>query len=209
MLKTATESVEVTQNMELTEENRAWDETVEQDLAVNHADEESQRTGQITPSVDDAVLPKALETMMNNGAKFVRTNNAWRVDEENVSVRKSFSVYFSLDTSVPVSEIIMALDNLTIEYEDILSIQRRLSWVVSLRTAEAKEQILSIWSITIANQVVFVGDCDNKVSLLKVYNAPNEMPDSVIIGRLSTYGTVLSFAGIWPRNLICNSFVTC
>ena len=147
--------------------------------------------------------------MMNNGAKFVRTNNAWRIDEENVSVRKFFLVYFSLDTSVPVSEIIMALDNLAIEYEDILSIQRRLSWVVSLRTAEAKEQILSIWSITIANQVVFVGDCNNKVSLLKVYNAPNEMPDSVIIVRLSTYGTVLSFAGIWPRNLICNSFVTC
>lgn len=84
-------------------------------------------TGLITPHEDDVLLPKAIETMMKNGAKFVHTKNAWRVDEEKVSVRKPFSVYSSLDTSVPTSEIIMAFNNAGLKYEDIVSIQRRLS----------------------------------------------------------------------------------
>lgn len=67
------------------------------------------------------------------------------------------------------------------------------TWVLALRKAKAKEQILSTWSITIANQIVFVGDCDNKVFLVKVFNAPNEMRNSAKIGRLSIDGTVLSF----------------
>lgn len=194
------ESAEGTQDTETFEESRSWNETMEQETTevagVNHADEESLRSGLITPHEDDAALPKAIETMVNNGAKFVRTENSWRIDEQRVSVKKPYSVYFSLDTSVPTNEIIMAFDIAGVDYEDIISIQRRLSsntWVVALRTAEAKEHILSIWGVTIAGQTVFVGDCDNKISLVKVYNAPNEMPDSVIIGRLSTYGTVLSF----------------
>ena len=49
-------------------------------------------------------------------------------------VRKSFSVYFTLDTSVPTNAIIEAFEAAGIDYEDILSIQRRLSsntWVVA------------------------------------------------------------------------------
>ena len=194
------ESAEGTQDTETFEESRSWNEIMEQETTevagVNHADEESLRSGLITPHEDDAALPKAIETMVNNGAKFVRTENSWRIDEQRVSVKKPYSVYFTLDTPVPTNEIIMAFDIAGVDYEDIVSIQRRLSsntWVVALRTAEAKEHILSVWGVTIAGQTVFVGDCDNKISLVKVYNAPNELPDSVIIGRLSTYGTVLSF----------------
>lgn len=77
---------------------------------MNHPDEESQSTGLITPSEDDMLLPKAIETT-NNGAKFVRINNAWHVDEEEVSARKHFSVYLSLETSFPTSKIIKAFDN--------------------------------------------------------------------------------------------------
>ena len=179
------ESAEGTQDTETFEESRSWNETMEQETTevagVNHADEESLRSGLITPHEDDAVLPKAIETMVNNGAKFVHTENSWRIDEQRVSVKKPYSVYFSLDTSVPTNEIIMAFDIAGVDYEDIISIQPRLSsntWVVALRTAEAKEHILSIWGVTIAGQTVFVGDCDNKISLVKVYNAPNEMPDS-------------------------------
>ena len=47
----------------------------------------------------------------------------------------------------------------------------------------------------------FIADCHRKISLVKVYNAPNEMPDSVIIGRLSVYGSVLSFR----RDLLSDS----
>lgn len=64
---------------------------------------------------------------------------------------------------------------------------------MSFRTAEAKKQILSSWDINVCSYRAFVADCDHKISIVKIYNAPNEMPDSVIIGRLSVYGSVLSF----------------
>ena len=38
-----------------------------------------------------------------------------------------------------------------------------------------------------------LGDCEHKVSIVKVYELPNELPDSVVIGRLSHYGRVISF----------------
>ena len=109
-----------------------------------------------------------------------------------------------LDTSVLTNAIIEAFDSAGVDYEDILSIQRRLSsntWVVVFRTATAKEQVLSAWNFVIAGHRVFIADCDRKISLVKVYNAPNEMPDSVIIGRLSVYGSVLSFR----RDLLTDS----
>ena len=64
------------------------------------------------------------------------------VEAETVSVRKSFSVYFSLETSVPTNAIIEAFDAAGVDYEDILYIQPRLSsntWVVAFRTATAKK----------------------------------------------------------------------
>ena len=105
---------------------------------------------------------------------------------------------------MPTNAIIEAFDAAGVDYEDILSIQRRLSsntWVVTVRTAKAKEQVLSAWNFVIAGHRVFIADCDRKISLVKVYNAPNEMPDSVIIGRLSVYGSVLSFR----RDLLTDS----
>ena len=119
-------------------------------------------------------------------------------------VKKSFSVYFTLDTSVPTNAIIEAFEAAGIDYEDIISIQRRLSsntWVVAFRTATATEQVLSAWNFVIPGHRVFIADCDRKISLVKVYNAPDEMPDSEIIGRSSVYGLVLSFR----RDLLTNS----
>ena len=78
----------------------------------------------------------------------------------------------------------------------MFSIQQRLAsntWIVSFCTAEAKDQVMSSWNMEIAGRRVFSVDCDNHISLVKIYNAPSEMPDSVLIGRLSTYCTVLSF----------------
>ena len=110
-------------------------------------------------------------------------------------VRKSFSVYFTLDTSVPTNAIIEAFEAAGIDYEDILSIQRSLS------SNTATEQVLSAWNFVIAGHRVFIADCDRKISLVKVYNAPDEMPDSEIIERSSVYGLVLSFR----RDLLTNS----
>ena len=102
---------------------------------------------------------------MHNGANFTGTKESWNIEEETVT----FSVYFSLDTSVPTNAIIEAFDAAGVDYEDILSIQRRLSsntWVVAFRTATAKEQVLSAWNFVIAGHRVFIADCDRKISLV-------------------------------------------
>ena len=64
---------------------------------------------------------------------------------------------------------------------------------MSFKTATIKEQALALLHITIAGCQVFLGDAENVTVLVKVYEAPDEMPDSVVIGRLSHYGKVLSF----------------
>ncbi|XP_015756453.1 PREDICTED: uncharacterized protein LOC107335912 [Acropora digitifera] len=177
----SSENVEEVSEVQEVQENKSWDDVIDEE--GDHANEqESQRTSLITPQEDGMPVPGDIKRMMHNGANFTRTKESWNIEEETVSSRKSFSVYFSLDTHVPTNAIIEAFDTAGVDYEDILSIQRRLSsntWVVAFRTARAKEQVLS------ACHRVFVADCDRKISLDKVYNAPNEMPDSVIIGRLS------------------------
>ena len=53
---------------------------------------------------------------------------------------------------------------------------------MSFSTAEAKSLILSSWDIEVCGHRAFVADCDHKISIVKIYNALNEMPDSVLIG---------------------------
>ena len=48
-------------------------------------------------------------------------------------------------------------------------------------------------TIEIGGVPVFLGDCENHVVLVKIYEAPAELLDTALIGRLSYYGRVLSF----------------
>ena len=102
-------------------------ETTE-DLEVqqNANDGEPQENSLIAPSGDESDVPDAISKMMNNGVKFTQSKEFWKIDNENVRVRKSYSVYFTLDTQVPVNKIFEALDGKGIEFEHILSVQRRL-----------------------------------------------------------------------------------
>ena len=52
---------------------------------------------------------------------------------------------------------------------------------------------MEVASIEIAGSTVFLGDCENRLVLVKIYEALAELPDTVVIGRLSHYGRVLSF----------------
>ena len=55
-------------------------------------------------------------------------------------------MYFSLNTPIPTNVIIKAFDAAGIKYQDIVSIQHRLSsytWVVAFRTAAGKEHVRS------------------------------------------------------------------
>ena len=98
-------------------------------------------------------------------------------------------------------DIFHAFDKAGIELDDISSVQRKASdksWVVSFRKTEIKEYVTELPYISIAGVDVFVGDAVNRTVLVKIYEAPQEVPDSIVIGRLSAYGKVLSF----PRDLL-------
>ena len=66
-------------------------------------------------------------------------------------------------------------------------------WVVSFDSKEAKEAALNGPWITIINCTVFLGDCENKVTIVKLYENPSELPDSVVIGSLCHYGKLFFF----------------
>ena len=78
----------------------------------------------------------------------------------------------------------------------ITSVQRRNSnrtWVVLFCSVEHKCMALELPFITICGCQVFLGDAEHETVLVKIYEAPNEMPHTVLIGPLSYYGRVLSF----------------
>lgn len=52
---------------------------------------------------------------------------------------------------------------------------------------------VEVVSIEIVGSNVFLGDCENRLVLVKIYEALLELLDIVVIGRFSYYGRVLSF----------------
>ena len=64
---------------------------------------------------------------------------------------------------------------------------------ITFNDHRAKNVALGKDEIIICGCQVLLGDCENRVRLVKIYEAPCEMPDTVLIGRLSTYGKVFSF----------------
>ena len=121
---------------------------------------------------------------------------AWNVRGSTVRIRKELSICFSVDTVISSHDIIVGLDNASIDIDDITSIQRRASnnsWVVTFASKAVKDAALNEHTITIAGCSVLVGDCENRVSIVKIYELPDEIPDSVVIGRLAHYGRVISF----------------
>ena len=142
-------------------------------------------------------LPDALLRLQNSGHHLqVVSCSAWNVRGNHVRVRKELSVCFSVDTVITSHDIIVGLDEAGIDIEDITSVQRRASnnsWVVTFGRKAVKDAALNEQSIKIAGLSVLLGDCENKVTIVKIYELPNELPDSVVIGRLSHYGRVISF----------------
>ena len=77
-----------------------------------------------------------------------------------------------------------------------IRVQRKASnksWVVTFDSAVTKEDALEVATIEVGGVPVFLGDCENRLVLVKMYEAPAELPDMALIGCLSYYGRVLSF----------------
>ena len=143
-------------------------------------------------------VPKELRHLESTGVRFDRTPHyTWKFDSsERAKVNKNLSVIFSVDTVCTSQDILFAFDSAGIDIDYITSIQRRNSnrtLVVSFLSAEHKACALEINSITVCGCEVFLGDAEHSTVLVKVFEAPDEIPDTVIIGRLSQYGRVLSF----------------
>lgn len=109
---------------------------------------------------------------------------------------KNHSIYFSVDTVISSQEILEAFDKTGIDIDEITCIQRKASnksWVVSFDSPVTKEAALEVASLEIGGTTVFLGNCEHRLVLVKVYEAPAALPDTAVIGRLSHYGRVLSF----------------
>ena len=142
-------------------------------------------------------LPDALLRLQNSGHHLkVVSCEQWNVRGNSVRVKKELSVCFSVDTIISSNDVIIGFDKAGIDIDDITSIQRRNSnntWVVTFNSKAVKDAALNEQTITFAGCTVFLGDCENKVSIVKIFELPGELPDSVVIGRLSHYGRVISF----------------
>ena len=142
-------------------------------------------------------LPDALLRLQNSGHYFQAiSSESWNVRGNNVWIRKDLSICFSVDTMITSPDIIVGLDKAGIDFDSITAIQRRASnnsWVVTFDCKAVKDAAMNEHSIEIAGCSVLVGDCENRVSIVKIYELPDELPDSVVIGRLSHYGRVISF----------------
>lgn len=95
-------------------------------------------------------------------------------------IRKDLSVCFSVDTVITSQDIIVGLDKAGIDIDSITAIQRRASnnsWVVTFDCKAVKDAAMNEHSIDIAGCSVLIGDCENRVSIVKIYELPDELPD--------------------------------
>ena len=148
--------------------------------------------------VEEFELPEALKQLMSvGGVSFaVVPEGTWNVSGYSAKLRCFYSVTFAVDDEISSSDIVEAITSAGVDAEHIYSIQFRnsnCSWCITFTDQLSKETILEKGVIHLGGVPVFIGDADFRVVIVKVYEAPPEMPDTVLIGRLSHYGRVLSF----------------
>lgn len=143
-------------------------------------------------------LPQPLRQLIStSGVKLAAApNGTWNIDGFAAKLHRNLSVTLSIDSIITSEDVLEAFYNAGIDACDINSIQYRgsnHSWCVSFRSKVVKVRILEIGFIHFGNVAVFLGDADFHNVIVKVYDAPPEMPDTVVIWSLSHYGRVLSF----------------
>ena len=138
-----------------------------------------------------------MQALQHAGHKFQTVSfNSWKFAGSQARIKKECSVCFSVDTVVTSQDIVVGFDKAGIDIDNIVSIQRKASnntWIVSFNSKVTRDAALNEPNVKIAGCMVFLGDCENRVSIVKVYELSFELPDSIVIGRLSYYGKVYSF----------------
>ena len=145
----------------------------------------------------DQDAPAVLRELHGRGMRFAKpTTDFWSVKNQGVALRKDFSVYFLSEVACLSKDILAALELAGGKTDAVTSIQRRVSsqaWVISFATLADKEWALNVGSMVVGETRVTLVDVANDYALVKIYDAPAELPDTVVIGRLSVYGQVVSF----------------
>ena len=139
-------------------------------------------------------VPEPLLQLKNNGLSFVGVpKDTWSFDGWAAKLQKRATLTFALDAPCTSAEILEGFERAGVDINTICAVQRKLStrsWAISFTSREARDIALGHASITVAGCPVFLGDAENRTVIVKVYEAPDEMPDTVVIGRLSAYGHV-------------------
>ena len=60
----------------------------------------------------------------------------------------------------------------------------RIKAGLSPSTRPLREAALEVASVEIDGIIVFLGDCEHRLVLVKMYEAPAELPDTALISRL-------------------------
>ena len=137
--------------------------------------------------------PQVLRDLEDNGAVFSvapASTWSWFKDSSSVRLNRECSVYFSVDTKCSSHEIVNGLDAIGIDSEYISAIQHRNasgSWAMTFNDPLAKAKVVGSTDFFFLGCKFFAGDCDQCILLIKIYEAPPEMPDTVRLGHLSNY----------------------
>lgn len=130
------------------------------------------------------------------GVRLVRCDNAWNVNGWSAKLKKYLSVSFSVEENITGDDILDGFESAGFDVTKVVSIQRKISnrtWVVSFSEQGEKDRIIAKGRVTIKGSVVFLADADSRIEIVKIFEAPYEMPDTVVISHLSCFGCVLSF----------------
>ena len=155
------------------------------------------RTSEDVPTTTDAI-PKVLGRLMEEGLSFRRVPvERWQISGWSATLNKNRSLSFTIDVPCSTQDILDGFTEASIDVSTIHAIQRRVSnhtWEVTFASPEARSLALGVARVTILGNEVRLGTTEKHQSVIvKIFEAPVEMPDTVIIGRLSCYGKVQSF----------------
>ena len=152
--------------------------------------------GNTPPESSEPPVPHTIQRLLDDGIHFKRVSpDIWRVSGFSATLDKLLSVAFSLDVPAATQDIIDGLKEAQIDLSRISVIQRRdsnNSWVLSFTSIEAKHHVTAARVHVLGNEINF-SSTTRRAAIVKIFEAPTEMPDTVVIGRLSHYGKVLSF----------------
>ena len=147
-------------------------------------------------SADDQPLPPELRKLISvSGIQLIRCDNAWNVEGWAGKLCKYLSVTFTIDEEITGEDILNGFEDAGFDVTKIVSIQHKISNRSLNRFSEQaeKDRVIAKGHCTIKGTVVFLGDADTHTEIVKIFEAPDEMPDTVVIGHLSWFGRVLSF----------------